>query len=63
MLRHNGVMYFHIREEKIRVIDISRGAENPCSVQGAVKTEISRYAAAFWRQTRLSSRDIKRHVG
>jgi hypothetical protein len=36
--------------------------ESPYKIQDAVNPDNSQFAAAYWRQTRLSSRNIKRHV-
>jgi hypothetical protein len=46
---------------KIWVIEIALRVESPYKVQDAVNTDNSQYAAAFWKQTRLASRNIKRH--
>jgi hypothetical protein len=46
---------------QIWIIEISLRVESPYQVQAAVNTENSEYAAAYWRQTRLASRNIKRH--
>ena len=46
---------------QIWTIEISLRVESPYKVQDAVNTDISDYAAAYWRQTRLSSRNLKRH--
>jgi len=35
--------------------------ESPYKVEDAVNPDNSQFAAAYWRQTRLSSRNIKRH--
>ena len=43
------------------MIEIALRVESPYKVQDAVNTDNTQYAAAFWRQTRLSSRNIKRH--
>ena len=46
---------------KIWVIEIQLRVESPYKVQDVVNTDNSQYAAAFWKQTRLASRNIKRH--
>ncbi|MEW6509925.1 MAG: hypothetical protein AB1428_03085 [Bacteroidota bacterium] len=52
----NASMY-----SQIWIIEVSLRVESPYKVQDVVTKEISDYAAAYWRQTRLSSRNIKRH--
>lgn len=49
------------RYSQIWTIEISLRVESPYKVQDAVNTDQTGFAAAFWRQTRLSSRNIKRH--
>jgi len=46
---------------KIWVIEIALRVESPYKVQDVVNTDNSQYAASFWKQTRLASRNIKRH--
>lgn len=46
---------------QIWIIEISLRVESPYKVQDEVNTETVGYAAAYWRQTRLASRNIKRH--
>ena len=46
---------------KIWVIEIALRVESPYKVQDAVNTDNTQYAVAFWKQTRLASRNIKRH--
>ena len=46
---------------QIWTIEVSLRVESPYQVQAAVNTENSEYAAAYWRQTRLASRNIKRN--
>jgi len=46
---------------KIWVIEIALRVESPYKVQDAVNTDNSQYSASFWKQTRLASRNIKRH--
>jgi len=48
---------------KIWIIEIALRVESPYKVQDVVNTDNSQYAAAFWKQTRLASRNIKRHGG
>jgi len=45
----------------IWIIEISLQVQSPYLVQDAVNPENSVYAAAYWKQTRLSSQNIKRH--
>jgi hypothetical protein len=49
------------RYSQIWTIEISLRVESPYKVQDAVNPENTGFAVAFWRQTRLSSRNIKRH--
>jgi len=46
---------------KIWVIEIALRVESPYKVQDVVNTDNTQYAASFWKQTRLASRNIKRH--
>jgi hypothetical protein len=46
---------------QIWIIEISLRVESPYQVQSTVNTDNSEYVAAYWRQTRLASRNIKRH--
>jgi hypothetical protein len=46
---------------QIWIIEISLRVESPYQVQATVNVDNSEYAAAYWRQTRLASRNIKRH--
>ena len=46
---------------QIWVIEVSLKVESPYKVQDAVNTDVSDYAAAYWRQTRLASRNLVRH--
>lgn len=46
---------------QIWVIEISLRVESPYKVQDAVNTDITDYAAAYWRQTRIASRNLVRH--
>ena len=46
---------------KIWVIEIALRVESPYKVQDVVNTDNSQYSASFWKQTRLASRNIKRH--
>lgn len=52
-------------KSQIWIIEMTLKVESPYKVQDAVITDQSYqdmgYAAAFWRQTRLASRNIKRH--
>jgi hypothetical protein len=72
-----GVTQFHLRYysdknieipplsvsqySQIWVIEVTLRVESPYRVQDAVNPDNSQYASAFWRQARLSSRNIKRH--
>jgi hypothetical protein len=72
-----GVTQFHLRYfnvsgqeipplsswlySQIWIIEISLRVESPYQVQATVNVENSEYMAAYWRQTRLASRNIKRH--
>jgi len=74
-----GVTQFHLRYftqvgdsiapldvadyNKIWIIEIALRVESPYKVQDVVNTDNSQYAASFWKQTRLASRNIKRHGG
>lgn len=49
------------RYSQIWVIEVSLRVESPYKVQDAVNTDIADYAAAYWRQTRLASRNLVRH--
>jgi hypothetical protein len=49
------------RYSQIWVIEVSLRVESPYKVQDAVNTDITDYAAAYWRQTRLASRNLVRH--
>lgn len=46
---------------RIWIIELSLRVESPYQVQDAVNPENSGFAAAYWKQTRLSSRNLKRH--
>ena len=46
---------------KIWIIEIGLRVESPYKVQEAVNAENTDYVASFWKQTRLASRNIKRH--
>lgn len=45
---------------KIWVIEIALRVESPYKVQDAVNTDNSQFAVSFWKQTRLSSRNMSR---
>ena len=49
----------------IHIIELTLQVESPYKVQDQVITDLSYedmgYAVAFWRQTRLASRNIRRH--
>ncbi len=47
----------------IRVIEISMTVQSPYRVQDEVNPDTTGYAASYWRQTRLSSRNLTRHGG
>ena len=49
------------RYSQIWTIELSLRVESPYKVDDAVNPDNSQFAAAYWRQTRLSSRNIKRH--
>ena len=49
------------RYSQIWTIELSLRVESPYKVEDAVNPENSQFAATYWRQTRLSSRNIKRH--
>lgn len=46
---------------QIWIIEVSLRVESPYQIQATVNVENLEYAAAYWRQTRLASRNIKRH--
>jgi hypothetical protein len=49
------------RYSEIWTVEISLRVESPYKVQDAVNPDNSQFAAAYWRQTRLSSRNLSRH--
>jgi len=46
---------------EIRIIEISMTVQSPYRVQDEVNPDTLGYAASYWRQTRLSSRNLTRH--
>jgi len=46
---------------KIAVIEVTLNVESLYKVQDAVNGDTTAYAAAYWRQTRMTSRNLRRH--